>query len=181
MRVKTVIIFTISIVVCLVAAFATTLPQALSLRPVFAGVALFSFAVCLSLWLFTSGRSSEKRSDGTLALVPLNNPAKTEETPLSGGTYMYTESGGGNYQINIGFKSMSEMHDAHDFLCDLIKASPKSNIDYRCVLSCGCKSSYGGFPSEWDASDRDGSLAIASGVLCEKCFHAFEARPAPHN
>ena len=46
------------------------------------------------------------------------------------------------------------------------------------VLSCGCKSEYGGFPSEWDSETRECEPAVSYGCLCEKHFQEYEARPA---
>lgn len=46
------------------------------------------------------------------------------------------------------------------------------------TLSCGCKSQYQGFPSEWDTYTREGDNAVAHGVLCEQHFYEYDARPA---
>jgi hypothetical protein len=43
-------------------------------------------------------------------------------------------------------------------------------------LSCGCPSQYGGIPAEWATTDREGSLAIAYGVICEKHWHEYDAQ-----
>jgi len=46
------------------------------------------------------------------------------------------------------------------------------------ILSCGCESKHGGFPSEWDSESRECEPAISYGSLCEKHFSEYEARPA---
>lgn len=46
------------------------------------------------------------------------------------------------------------------------------------ILTCGCKSSYGGFPSEWDTQTKKCEDAVAYGNLCDKHFYEYEARPA---
>ena len=43
-------------------------------------------------------------------------------------------------------------------------------------LSCGCPSQYGGIPAEWATTDRDGSPAVAYGVICEKHWHDYDAQ-----
>ena len=43
-------------------------------------------------------------------------------------------------------------------------------------LSCGCPSQYGGIPAEWATTDREGSPAIAYGVICEKHWHEYDAQ-----
>ena len=48
------------------------------------------------------------------------------------------------------------------------------------VLSCGCKSKYFGFPSEWDTETREGEPAISYGNLCEKHFYEYKARPVQY-
>lgn len=48
------------------------------------------------------------------------------------------------------------------------------------ILTCGCKSQYGGFPSEWDDFTRENEPAIAYGCLCEKHYGEYEARPAQY-
>jgi len=45
------------------------------------------------------------------------------------------------------------------------------------ILSCGCRTKYQGFPSEWDAYTRSHEPAIAYGSLCEKHFQEYDARP----
>jgi hypothetical protein len=44
-------------------------------------------------------------------------------------------------------------------------------------LSCGCPSQYGGIPAEWPDTDREGSPAVAYGVICERHWHEYEANP----
>jgi hypothetical protein len=48
------------------------------------------------------------------------------------------------------------------------------------ILTCGCESQYGGFPSEWDSESRECEPAIAYGCLCDKHFGEYEARPAQY-
>jgi hypothetical protein len=48
------------------------------------------------------------------------------------------------------------------------------------VLTCGCKSEYGGFPSEWDSETRECEPAVSYGCLCDKHFSVYEARPAQY-
>jgi hypothetical protein len=43
-------------------------------------------------------------------------------------------------------------------------------------LSCGCPTQYGGIPAEWATIDRDGSPAVAYGVICEKHWHEYDAQ-----
>ena len=43
-------------------------------------------------------------------------------------------------------------------------------------LSCGCPSQHGGILAEWPETDREGSPAVAYGVVCEKHWHEYEAR-----
>ncbi len=49
------------------------------------------------------------------------------------------------------------------------------------ILTCGCESQYGGFPSEWDSETRDCKPAVACGSLCEKHYSEYEARPAQYD
>lgn len=46
------------------------------------------------------------------------------------------------------------------------------------ILTCGCESEYGGFPSEWDGETRECEPAIFYGCLCDKHFGEYDARPA---
>jgi hypothetical protein len=48
------------------------------------------------------------------------------------------------------------------------------------TLTCGCKSKYGGFPSEWDTETKECELATAYGSLCEKHFYEYDAKPAQY-
>ena len=48
------------------------------------------------------------------------------------------------------------------------------------ILTCGCESQYGGFPSEWDAETKECEPAIAYGCLCDKHFAEYDARPAQY-
>jgi hypothetical protein len=46
------------------------------------------------------------------------------------------------------------------------------------ILTCGCESQYGGFPSEWDGETRECEPAVFYGCLCDKHFGEYDARPA---
>jgi hypothetical protein len=46
------------------------------------------------------------------------------------------------------------------------------------ILTCGCESQYGGFPSEWNCESKECQPAIAYGCLCDKHFGEYDARPA---
>ena len=46
------------------------------------------------------------------------------------------------------------------------------------ILTCGCESKYGGFPSEWDGESRECEPAVFYGCLCDKHFGEYDARPA---
>jgi hypothetical protein len=48
------------------------------------------------------------------------------------------------------------------------------------ILTCGCESQYGGFPSEWDSESRECEPTLSYGSLCEKHFDEYEARPAQY-
>lgn len=48
------------------------------------------------------------------------------------------------------------------------------------ILTCGCKSEYGGFPCEWDSETRECEPAVAYGSLCEKHYAEYGARPAQY-
>jgi hypothetical protein len=48
------------------------------------------------------------------------------------------------------------------------------------TLSCGCKSHYLGFPSEWDGETKECQPCTNYGVLCEKHFEEWEARPVQY-
>jgi len=48
------------------------------------------------------------------------------------------------------------------------------------ILTCGCESKYGGFPSEWDDESRECEPALSYGCLCDKHFGEYDARPAQY-
>lgn len=48
------------------------------------------------------------------------------------------------------------------------------------ILTCGCESEYGGFPSEWDGETRKCEPCVNYGSLCEQHFMEYEARPAQY-
>ena len=45
------------------------------------------------------------------------------------------------------------------------------------ILSCGCKSDYEGFPSEWKGWTREDTPCTFYGSLCEKHYSEYEAIP----
>jgi hypothetical protein len=59
---------------------------------------------------------------------------------------------------------------------DALRAAIEQAKEQRWKLSCGCPSQYGGIPAEWATTDRDGSPAIAYGVICEKHWHEYDAQ-----
>ena len=48
------------------------------------------------------------------------------------------------------------------------------------ILSCGCKSEFMGFPSEWDGETRECEPCVNYGSLCEQHFMEYESRPAQY-
>ena len=48
------------------------------------------------------------------------------------------------------------------------------------ILSCGCKSKYSGFPSQWRGEDDYGANAMFYGSLCEHHFYVWNAEPAQY-
>jgi hypothetical protein len=48
------------------------------------------------------------------------------------------------------------------------------------ILTCGCESEYGGFPSEWDGETRECEPAVFYGCLCDKHYGEYDARPAQY-
>jgi len=58
----------------------------------------------------------------------------------------------------------------------VLRAAIQQAEEPRYKLSCGCPSQYGGIPAEWTTTDRDGSPAIAYGVICEKHWHEYDAQ-----
>ncbi|MFN7881510.1 MAG: hypothetical protein ACK5PF_00625 [bacterium] len=57
-----------------------------------------------------------------------------------------------------------------------LRAAIEQAEEPRWKLSCGCPSQYGGIPAEWATTDREGSPAIAYGVICEKHWHEYDAQ-----
>ncbi len=57
-----------------------------------------------------------------------------------------------------------------------LRAAIQQAEETRHKLSCGCPSQYGGIPAEWATTDREGSPAIAYGVICEKHWHEYDAQ-----
>ena len=57
-----------------------------------------------------------------------------------------------------------------------LRAAIQQAEETRYKLSCGCPSQYGGIPAEWATTDREGSPAIAYGVICEKHWHEYDAQ-----
>jgi len=58
----------------------------------------------------------------------------------------------------------------------VLRAAIEQAEEPRYKLSCGCPSQYGGIPAEWATTDRDGSPAVAYGVICEKHWHEYDAQ-----
>ena len=56
----------------------------------------------------------------------------------------------------------------------------KQNQSVFTILTCGCKSEFMGFPSEWDGETRECEPCVNYGSLCEKHFMEYEARPAQY-
>jgi hypothetical protein len=57
-----------------------------------------------------------------------------------------------------------------------LRAAIQQAEETRYKLSCGCPSQYCGIPAEWATTDRDGSPAVAYGVICEKHWHEYDAQ-----
>jgi hypothetical protein len=58
----------------------------------------------------------------------------------------------------------------------VLRAAIQQAEEMHWKLSCGCPSQYGGIPAQWATTDRDGSPAIAYGVICEKHWHEYDAQ-----
>jgi hypothetical protein len=58
----------------------------------------------------------------------------------------------------------------------VLRAAIQQAEETHWKLSCGCPSQYGGIPAEWATTDREGSPAIAYGVICEKHWHEYDAQ-----
>jgi hypothetical protein len=72
-------------------------------------------------------------------------------------------------------EAAAELRRLHAENTDL-RAAIQQAKEQRWKLSCGCPSQYGGIPAEWATTDRDGSPAIAYGVICEKNWHEYDAQ-----
>lgn len=55
-----------------------------------------------------------------------------------------------------------------------------TGITMTYILTCGCESQYGGFPSEWETETRECEPAVAYGCLCERHYAEYDARPAQY-
>jgi hypothetical protein len=62
----------------------------------------------------------------------------------------------------------------------LVEELDKQNPSVFTILTCGCKSSFMGFPSEWDGETREFEPCVNYGSLCEQHFMEYEARPAQY-
>ena len=62
----------------------------------------------------------------------------------------------------------------------LVEELDKQNPSVFTILTCGCKSLFMGFPSEWDGETRECEPCVNYGSLCEKHFMEYEARPAQY-
>jgi hypothetical protein len=71
------------------------------------------------------------------------------------------------------YGSDSALRDAMQILRAALE-QPEQESGWK--LSCGCPSQYGGIPAEWPDTDREGNVATAYGVICEKHWHAYEAQ-----
>ena len=87
----------------------------------------------------------------------------------------------GSYAIN----HCSHGRDGSDVdLCDVCywrkrATSIQQAEETHWKLSCGCPTQYGGIPAQWATTDREGSPAIAYGVICEKHWHEYDAQHPP--
>jgi hypothetical protein len=61
----------------------------------------------------------------------------------------------------------------------VLRAAIQQAEEMHWKLSCGCPSQYGGIPAQWATTDREGSPAIAYGVICEKHWHEYDAQHPP--
>lgn len=62
----------------------------------------------------------------------------------------------------------------------LVKELDKQSPSMFTILSCGCKSEFMGFPSEWYGETRKCEPCVNYGSLCEQHFMEYEARPAQY-
>ena len=62
----------------------------------------------------------------------------------------------------------------------LVEELDKQSPSMFTILSCGCKSEFMGFPSEWDGETRECEPCVNYGSLCEQHFMEYEARPAQY-
>ena len=67
-----------------------------------------------------------------------------------------------------------------DMIRRLVEELDKQNPSVFTILTCGCKSSFMGFPSEWDGETREFEPCVNYGSLCEQHFMEYEARPAQY-
>jgi hypothetical protein len=78
-------------------------------------------------------------------------------------------------QILIRPRICADVEQIADAITTL-RAAIQQFEEPRWKLSCGCPSQYGGIPAEWATTDREGSPAIAYGVICEKHWHEYDAQ-----
>ena len=62
----------------------------------------------------------------------------------------------------------------------LVEELDKQNPSVFTILTCGCKSEFMGFPSEWDGETRECEPCVNYGSLCEQHFMEYQARPAQY-
>lgn len=62
----------------------------------------------------------------------------------------------------------------------LVEELDKQSPSMCTILSCGCRSAFMGFPSEWDGETRECEPCVNYGSLCEQHFMEYEARPAQY-
>ena len=70
--------------------------------------------------------------------------------------------------------------DAQAMIRRLVEELDKQNPSVFTILTCGCKSEFMGFPSEWDGETRECEPCVNYGSLCEQHFMEYEARPAQY-
>jgi len=74
----------------------------------------------------------------------------------------------------------TECIEASAMIRRLVEELDKQNPSVFTILTCGCKSEFMGFPSEWDGETRECEPCVNYGSLCEQHFMEYEARPAQY-
>ena len=73
-----------------------------------------------------------------------------------------------------------DIDEASAMIRRLVEELDKQNPSVFNTLTCGCKSEFMGFPSEWDGETRECEPCVNYGSLCEQHFMEYEARPAQY-